>query len=101
MAMTEHEAEQRHRTKAGRNRDAMGDTQLVCECADLRCNAKLAASADDYAHRSRGAAGFWVRPGHEIMSIERVVERNDDYVVVQKLVATPAYVINGRYAATR
>jgi hypothetical protein len=100
MALKEYELEQRHRTKAARNRDATGDTRIICECADLRCNAVLAATAADYAKRSRGAHGYWVRPGHEFTAFEHVIEENGDYAVVQKLAATPAYV-SSRYASTR
>ena len=88
MPIKEHELTLRHREKAARNRAARGDTQLICECGDLRCNATLAATAADYARRSRGAHGFWVRPGHEMAGLERIVEENDDYAIVQKLVAT-------------
>jgi hypothetical protein len=91
MPMREHELDQRHRAKAARNRSAEGDTKLICECADLRCNATLAATPADYAKRSRGLQGFWIRPGHEMTGLERVVEANDDYAVVQKLAATPVY----------
>jgi hypothetical protein len=88
MPIREHELDLRHQEKAARNRAATGDTVLICECADLRCNAKLAATHSDYASRSHGAPGFWVRPGHEFAGLERVVEDHGDYAVVQKLVAT-------------
>ena len=89
MPAREHEVDLRHREKAARNRSATGDTKLICECADLRCNAMLVATAADYAKRSSGPAGFWVRPGHEIPALERVIDVNEDYAVVQKLVAAP------------
>ena len=101
MPIKEHEADLRHQAKAARNRAAAGDMKLICECADLRCNAKLAASLADYAKRSHGPPGFWVRPGHEIPGLEQVVEANGDYAIVQKLVATPAYVVSSRFTATR
>jgi hypothetical protein len=100
MPIKEHELDVRHRAKAARNRDAVGETKLICECADLRCNAMLVATTADYARRSRGAHGFWVRPGHEVPGLEHVVEANGDYAVVQKLAATPAYVGSTRFAAT-
>jgi hypothetical protein len=89
MPPRDHEIDQRHRAKAARNREAAADKPLICECADLRCNATLSATAADYAKRSTGAHGFWVRPGHEIASLERVVEQNEDYAIVQKLPASP------------
>jgi hypothetical protein len=101
MPMREHELESRHREKAARNRAAKGDTKLICECADLRCNATFIATVGDYAKRSRGAAGFWVRPGHQMASFEYVVEENQDYAVVQRFVATPAQVVSSRFAAAR
>jgi hypothetical protein len=96
MPPRDHEIDQRHRAKAARNRAAAGDTLLICECADLRCNATLSATAADYAKRSQGAHGFWVRPGHEIASLEQVVEQNEDYIVVQKLSATSPYAVSAR-----
>jgi hypothetical protein len=94
MPAREHEIDQRHRTKAARNREAIGNATIICECADLRCNATLVATVADYAKRSHGARGYWVRTGHEIPVLEHVVEQNEDYAVVQKLGATPAYVVS-------
>ena len=91
MPLREHEVDLRHREKAARNRAATGDTKLICECADLRCNARLEATVADYAKRSTGASGYWVRPGHEIPGLERVVQVNGDYAIVQKLATTPAF----------
>jgi hypothetical protein len=91
MPIREHEIDLRHRTKAERNRSATGNGTLICECADLRCNATLAATAADYSKRSRGPHGFWVRPGHEIPGLERVVETHGDYAIVQKLAGVPAH----------
>ena len=33
----------------------------------------------------RGSTRFFVIPGHEDSSVERVIERNDRYIVVQKI----------------
>jgi hypothetical protein len=101
MPARDHEIDQRHRAKAARNREATGSAKLICECADLRCNATLDATAADYAKRSHGAHGFWVRPGHEIPSIELVVEQNDDYAVVQKAPAASPYAMSTGLTAAR
>ena len=100
MPQRDHEIDQRHQVKAARNRTAAGDTRLICECADARCNATLAATGADYAKRSGGAHGFWVRPGHEIARLERVVEQNEDYAIVQKLPGTSTQVITPGIPAT-
>jgi hypothetical protein len=101
MPIREHEVDLRHREKSARNRRATADDKLICECADLRCNATLAATAADYANRSSGPSGFWVRPGHEIPGLERVVQVNDDYAVVRKVVAAPVPAVSTRYTAAR
>ena len=88
MATTARDANERHRAKADRNRAATGDTDLICECADWRCNATLGVTAAEYERRIHGAAGFWVRSGHAIPGLEHVVEQHSDYAVIRPL--TPA-----------
>jgi hypothetical protein len=83
MATKAHDANERHRVKAGRNREATGEMDLICECADWRCNATLGVTAAEYASGHRGTGGFWVRPGHTIPDLERVIEQHRDYAVVQ------------------
>ena len=101
MPLREHEVDLRHREKAARNRSATGADKLICECADLRCNATLAATAADYAKRSNGPHGYWLRPGHEIPGVERIVEVNGDYAVVQKLPPRPVAVLSTRLTDVR
>ena len=56
----------------------------VCECANSDCTDQLAIDPETY-RRVRGEARlFFVRPGHEDPQLERVVERYDDYFVVEK-----------------
>ena len=83
MATTARDANERHRAKADRNRAATGATDLICECADWRCNATLGITAAEYENRERGAAGFWVRSGHGIPGLEQIVEQHADYEVIR------------------
>jgi hypothetical protein len=59
-------------------------TRYVCECADAHCSAVIRLSADDYADVRSAPNRFFVRPGHEQPEIEDVVERHDEYLVVEK-----------------
>jgi hypothetical protein len=88
VAMKDYEADQRHRVKAARNRQAEGNA-FICECADLRCNATLDLSAAEYLGMHPSTIRFWVKPGHSIPALERVLEENDRYEVVEKLRTAP------------
>jgi hypothetical protein len=62
----------------------------VCECADRTCIEKIPMTLPEYeAIRSDGNR-FAVKPGHEIAEVEVVIERKDNYLVVQKLGAGAA-----------
>jgi hypothetical protein len=58
--------------------------EFVCECADERCTEfvvlPLAAYEAVRAHSTR----FIVRPGHEVLDVETVVEEHPGYLVVEK-----------------
>src|SRR5438034_4947389 len=99
MATKDYEADQRHRVKAARNRQATGNT-FICECADLRCNATLDLTAAEYEGMHSSTIRFWVKPGHGIPALERVLEENERYQVVEKL-RTIAYMLNSDGAGAR
>jgi hypothetical protein len=55
-----------------------------CECARLGCNAIVLLSKAEYeAVRSDGAR-FFMLDGHEMPEIEDVLERHQNYIVVEK-----------------
>jgi hypothetical protein len=63
---------------------ATGD--YVCECADVGCAETLTLRHAEYeAVRAGGGNRFVVVPGHESAEVERVVERHDTFLVVEKL----------------
>jgi hypothetical protein len=63
-------------------------TQFVCECADPSCTHRLEATLDEYEHVREDGATFMLAPGHDHPDIERVVERNHHFHVVEKMQAT-------------
>jgi hypothetical protein len=56
-----------------------------CECGSLRCNQMVELTTDEYEHVRSSATHFVLVPGHEIPALERVVEREASYVVVEKV----------------
>ena len=99
MATKDYEADQRHRVKAARNRQSQGDA-FICECADLRCNATLDLTTAEYDGMHSSTIRFCVKPGHGIPALERVLEENERYEVVEKL-RTIAYMLDADGADAR
>jgi hypothetical protein len=61
------------------------ENDFVCECADPGCAEFVTMRLDEYeAVRSRGDR-FFVVAGHDDPTIERVVERHERFVVVEKI----------------
>ena len=57
---------------------------FMCECGDVHCTRVVQLGVDDYERLRSDPTHFGVIPGHEIPSIETVVERHDEYLVVEK-----------------
>jgi hypothetical protein len=92
MSMKERQAALNHRLKAVRNDEADDGSSFGCECADLRCNARLELTGDERSRSTSNPSLFWVKPGHELEN-ERIVETGERYSVV-KLEAQPFYVVS-------
>jgi hypothetical protein len=60
-------------------------SEWVCECADLRCIERLEMPLAEYERIRGHPERFPVKPGHEVLDVERIVERHDGYVVVEKV----------------
>jgi hypothetical protein len=57
---------------------------ILCECGSGDCADRIALREDQYEQLRRIPTHFAVLPGHEIPEVERVVERHDGFVVVEK-----------------
>ena len=69
---------------------AEGDQQpermrIVCECGGQECAELLEATVAEYEAVRSDPRRFLVLPGHEQTDIERVIERNSRFFVVEKL----------------
>ena len=56
-----------------------------CECGRLGCNQLIELSLADYEAVRAHPRRFFLLATHELLEVERVVERHDDYHVVEKL----------------
>lgn len=65
-------------------RDEQSTGRFVCECANNSCMAWLTVEPSVYTRVRANPRHFLVVPGHEMLNIETVVERRDEYAVVEK-----------------
>jgi hypothetical protein len=60
------------------------DPEWVCECGDETCFEKVAISLDQYHEIRARNNWFFVKPGHEKLDVERIIEDRDRYLLVEK-----------------
>ena len=64
-----------------------GTTEFVCECSNTDCIDVIEVSNSDYEHIRDHPTWFVIKPDHDVPQIERIISRDDGYMVVEKLVA--------------
>lgn len=57
----------------------------MCECGLLECNELLELTVPEYEAVRAHPARFFMKHGHEIPDVERVVERHERYIVAEKV----------------
>lgn len=77
------------------------EADFVCECADPECANRITADLDDYEAVRADATHFIVADGHDASEIERVVESNGEYAVVEKFGARVARIVRALNPRTR
>jgi hypothetical protein len=58
---------------------------FVCECPNQECGEQIEVTRRQYEEVRRVPRRFLVLPGHEDSELARVVERHDNYLVVEKV----------------
>ena len=66
-------------------RFALEEVSAICECATVDCTQRFDLSRRDYKEVRSASIQFVLVPGHEKPDIERVVERRDRYLIVEKI----------------
>ncbi len=56
-----------------------------CECGSLGCNRLVELRRDEYERVRASPIRFVLVSGHEIPAVERIVDRQSDHVVVEKV----------------
>lgn len=60
--------------------------EFVCECSDADCVSTVELKLPEYERIRANSTWFFVKTGHEIPELERVISQDDGYVVVEKIV---------------
>jgi hypothetical protein len=60
------------------------EMKVFCECGSDKCYEQITLSAAEYEKLRRIPTHFAVLPGHDVPAVERVVERNERYLIVEK-----------------
>ena len=68
------------------------ETDFVCECAEPDCADRMTVDLDEYEGVRAEPTRFLLAPGHGESSIERVVERTEEFDVVEKVAPDAAAV---------
>ncbi len=58
--------------------------EILCECGHKDCTERIVLSQAEYDHLRAVPTHFAVLAGHDIPAVERVVERNERFIVVEK-----------------
>jgi hypothetical protein len=81
--------------EVGERFQVLPDDELLdfrCECGRPECEDSVPLTPGEYQHIRADIDRFAVVPGHEDGAIERVVERNGRYVIVDKKPEVEPYV---------
>ena len=62
-----------------------GPLSFICECSSTDCGSQIELTHEEYERVRSVPRWFLVRPGHEIWDIERVIESNERFSIVEKL----------------
>jgi hypothetical protein len=76
--------EQVARIRSEADDDPDAPVSCFCECSDLQCRGRILITPDRYAEIHRDPSLFIVLPGHEVETIESVVDTWHDYLIVRK-----------------
>jgi hypothetical protein len=61
------------------------EIDLACECMDKTCTQPVTMSVREYEAVRSDSNTFFVKPGHEVPEVEKVVREEPNYVVVSKV----------------
>jgi hypothetical protein len=60
-------------------------SEWICECADTDCTVRVAATLPEYEMVRSNPRTFIISQGHLYPEVERVLNQNDRYMIVEKI----------------
>ena len=63
--------------------------QFYCECADENCAKRVELTFHEYHEIHENRRRFVIVPGHEVISVEKVIAEKPNYTIVEKNVQPP------------
>lgn len=63
---------------------------LICECGNSSCVARISMSSEEYEQLRADPSQFAMAPGHEDASVESVIAREETYNLIRKHSGEPA-----------
>ena len=70
----------------------LGVLELVCECGDRECAARISLTMEEYQELRSDPLLFAVLPTHESRDVEDVVQQMNGWLIVRKQPGVPAAV---------
>ena len=64
--------------------EEQGAEEYLCECVDIECMERVRATDEEYERVRSNPLWFFVALGHVAPEIERVVDENERFAVVEK-----------------
>ena len=61
------------------------DSEWLCECADTDCTLRITATLHEYETVRSNPRTFFIWPDHLYPEVERVLDQNDRFMLVEKL----------------
>ena len=74
-----------HIAELGGDWSETGVSLFVCECSNPACAESLEIRPEEYERVRGNGARFVVLAGHQLPEVERVVQGNDRFLVVEKI----------------
>jgi hypothetical protein len=65
-----------------------GPLQFVCECSNEDCTLTVTLNHDQYESVRAHSTFFVIASGHEILEVEKVIDNQDGWTIVQKVTAS-------------
>jgi hypothetical protein len=68
------------------------ETDYLCECSDTDCIETIPLKKEEYEHARSRPTVFFVLPGHERPTLEKIIEEREHHLLVEKVVAVNAVI---------